>query len=66
MWSGRLQINKIERYKFEDLTIYALLISYGDPSTFQEDIASHDKDKCMGVMMEEIESLRENETWEHV
>lgn len=33
------------RYGFEDLIAYALLISSGNPYTFQEAMASQEKDK---------------------
>jgi transposase InsO family protein len=55
-----------QRYGFEDLAAYALLTSSGDPSTFREAISSQEKDKWMGAMMEEMESLKKNQTWELV
>uniref|UniRef100_A0A2N9G064 Uncharacterized protein n=1 Tax=Fagus sylvatica TaxID=28930 RepID=A0A2N9G064_FAGSY len=52
------------RYGFEDLVSYALLTSSKDPSTFQEAIDSSENDKWMEVMVEEMESLSKNKTWE--
>jgi hypothetical protein len=52
------------RYGFEDLVSYALLTSTEDPSTFQEAIESFEKDKWMKAMVEEMESLSKNKTWE--
>ncbi|MCI31091.1 hypothetical protein A2U01_0052302, partial [Trifolium medium] len=40
------------RYGFEDLAAYALLTSYGDPSTFREAIVIQEKDKWMGAMID--------------
>ena len=52
------------RYKFKDLASYCLLISSGDPSTFQESIDSFEKDKWMEVMVEDMESLNKSKTQE--
>ena len=43
---------------------FALLISSGDPLTFQEAMLNEEKDRWMGAMVEEMESLHENQTWE--
>ena len=50
-------------YGFEDLVSYALITSSGDPTTFQEAIHSQEKSRWMGVMVEEIQSLHKNQTW---
>ena len=50
------------RYGFEDLASYCLVISSGDPSTFQEVVDSSERDKCMEAMVEEMESLNKNKT----
>ena len=52
------------RYGFEDLVSYALSTTSGDPSTFQKAITSSEKDRWMEAMMEEMESLHKNKTWE--
>jgi hypothetical protein len=52
------------RYGFDDLVSYALITSSEDPSTFQEAIDSSEKDKWMEAMVEEMESLSKNKTWE--
>lgn len=54
------------RYKFENLTVCALLTSSGDHSTFRKAMASQEKDKWMNDMVEEMESLKKNETWDLV
>lgn len=52
------------RYGFEDTVSYALIFSSQEPTIFQETISSPKMDKWMEVMMEEIESLYKNQTWE--
>jgi hypothetical protein len=52
------------RYGFDDLVSYALITSSEDPSTFQEAIDNTEKDKWMETMVEEMESLSKNKTWE--
>ncbi|RVX11676.1 Retrovirus-related Pol polyprotein from transposon TNT 1-94 [Vitis vinifera] len=54
------------RYGFEDLVSYALITSNGDPTTFQEALHSQKKSRWMGVMVEEIQSLYKNQTWDLV
>lgn len=51
-----------ERYEYEDLIAYALLTSFGDPSTFWEAISNQEKDKWMVEMMDEMKSLNKNKT----
>ena len=50
------------RNGFENLASYCLVISSGDPSTFQEAIDSSERDKWMEAMVEEMESLNKNKT----
>ena len=53
-------IKLVVRYEFEELAklvAFALLISVGDPSTFQEAMNSLEKDKWVGAMVEEMKSL---------
>src|ERR1044072_582813 len=54
------------RFGFEEIAAYALLTSSGDPSTFREALNSPEKDRWMGAMQEEMESLKKNETWDLV
>ena len=49
-------------YDFEDMVFYALVISSGDPTTFQEAVNSQDKSKWMGATVEEMMSLYKNQT----
>lgn len=51
-------------YGFEDLTSCCLLISSKDPSILQDAINSHERDKWMKAMMEEMKYLNKNKTWE--
>jgi hypothetical protein len=54
------------RYGFEDIVSYAIVISRGDPITFQEVVNSQEKSKWMGAMTKEMESLHKNQTWDLV
>lgn len=64
--TGRLRrtIRPPERYGFEDMASYALSTTSGDPSTFQDAIISSERDRWMEAMVEEMESLKKNKTWE--
>ena len=48
------------RYSFEDMVSYALVISSGDPTTFQKAVNNQEKSNWMGAMAEEMESLHKN------
>ena len=54
------------RYGFQDLVSYALIISSGDPTNFQEAVHSQEKGSWMGAMEEEMQSLHKNQMWEFV
>ena len=45
---------------------YALISVNGDPENFVEAMESPDKESWMQGMMEEMESLRRNQTWQLV
>ena len=45
---------------------FALVTSGGDPFTFKEAINRKDTDKWLVAMLEEMESLQNNKTWELV
>ena len=53
-------------YGFEDLVSYALITSSRDPTTFQEAIHSQEKSRWVGEVVEEIQSLHKNQTWDLV
>ena len=63
---SRRTIKTPTRYGFEDLVSYALITSSEDPTTFQEAIHNQEKSKWMGAMVEEIQSLHKNQTWDLV
>ena len=48
------------------LATFALFISVKDPSTFQEAMKNQETDRLMGGLVEEIEFLHKNHTWELV
>ena len=60
MGRPKCTIRSPTRYDFEDLVSYALVTNSGDPTTFQEAMECQEKDRWMGTMMEEIESLHKN------
>ena len=62
----RRTIKPPTRYGFEDLVSYALITSSGDPTTFQEAIHNQEKSRWMGAMVEEIQFLHKNQTWDLV
>ena len=58
---------KPEKYGFDqDEVNYALNVSQGDPTTYQEAIASDDRESWMVAMSEEMQSLDKNSVWELV
>ena len=63
---SRRTIKPPTRYGFEDLVSDALITSSGDPTTFQEAIHGQEKSRWMGVIVEEIQSLHKNQTWDLV
>ena len=56
-------IRKPERYSMDEVISYALVIVNEDPKTFKEAMESPDNESWMQGMMEEMESLRRNDTW---
>jgi len=52
------------KVSFEDMVSFALNITSEDPTSFQEAITSQDRENWMGTMVEEMESLQKNHTWE--
>ncbi|KAE8721509.1 hypothetical protein F3Y22_tig00015910pilonHSYRG00102 [Hibiscus syriacus] len=51
---------------FEDLVSFAIIVSSDDPITFHDAVTSQENDKWMTAMVEEMESLNHNRTWELV
>ncbi|CAL2225288.1 unnamed protein product [Prunus armeniaca] len=47
-----------------DAVLYALNMSEGDPTTFQEVVESSEQESWMSAMMDEMESLHRNSVWE--
>ncbi|KAE8685445.1 hypothetical protein F3Y22_tig00111098pilonHSYRG00167 [Hibiscus syriacus] len=62
----RTNIKPPNRLGFEDLVSFALIVSSDDPVTFHDAITSQENDKWMAAMVEEMESLNHNRTWELV
>jgi hypothetical protein len=56
----RRTIRPPTRYNYEDMASYALVISSGDPTTFQEVVNNKEKSRWVGDMAEEMESLHKN------
>ncbi|KAE8669591.1 hypothetical protein F3Y22_tig00112230pilonHSYRG00138 [Hibiscus syriacus] len=62
----RTNIKPPNRLGFEDLVSFALTVSSDDPVTFHDAVTSQENDKWMAAMVEEMESLNHNRTWELV
>ncbi|KAE8673575.1 hypothetical protein F3Y22_tig00111779pilonHSYRG00138 [Hibiscus syriacus] len=62
----RTNIKPPNRLDFEDLVSFALIVSSDDPITFHDVVTSQENDKWMAAMVEEMESLNQNRTWELV
>ncbi|KAE8699949.1 hypothetical protein F3Y22_tig00110569pilonHSYRG00219 [Hibiscus syriacus] len=62
----QMNIKPPSRLGFEDLVSFALIVSSDDPITFHDAVTSQENDKWMAAMVEEIESLNHNRTWELV
>ncbi|KAE8680841.1 pentatricopeptide repeat-containing protein [Hibiscus syriacus] len=62
----RTNIKPPNRLGFEDLVSFALTVSSDDPVTFHDAVTSQENDKWMAAMIEEMESLNHNRTWELV
>jgi hypothetical protein len=62
----RRTIKPSTKYDFEDMISYALVISSGDTTTFQEAVNSQENSRWVGAMVEEMEYLHKNRTWELV
>ena len=54
------------RYGIDEIISYALITTNGDPEIFEEAMESLDWESWMQTMMEEMESLRKNRTWQLV
>ncbi|KAE8672700.1 putative ribonuclease H protein [Hibiscus syriacus] len=62
----RTNIKPSSRLGFEDLVSFALTVSSDDLVTFHDVVTSQENDKWMAAMVEEMESLNHNRTWELV
>ena len=54
------------RYGFEDMLSFSLISSDGFPLSYEEAVRSSEKERWMEAMVEELESLKKNNTWELV
>ncbi|KAE8691550.1 ABC transporter B family member 18 [Hibiscus syriacus] len=61
-----MNIKHPNRLGFEDLVSFALTISSEDSVSFHDAVTSQKNDKWMAAMVEEMESLNHNHTWELV
>ncbi|KAL0297634.1 UNVERIFIED_CONTAM: Retrovirus-related Pol polyprotein from transposon TNT 1-94 [Sesamum radiatum] len=62
----RTNVKPPSRLGYEDMVSFALLVSGDEPTTFHGAITSQKKKEWMGAMVEEMESLHKNQTWELV
>ncbi|KAH0981676.1 hypothetical protein GBA52_008853 [Prunus armeniaca] len=66
---GDGSVYKVERactIKETNALHYALNISEGDPTTFQEAVEISERESWMSAMMDKMESLHQNSIWELV
>ena len=59
-------IRRLVRYGIDEVISYALITANGDPENYAEAMESEDHDSWMQAMMEEMESLEKNQTWQLV
>ncbi|KAE8705298.1 Mitogen-activated protein kinase kinase kinase YODA [Hibiscus syriacus] len=62
----RMNIKPPSRLGFEDFVSFALIVSSDDQVNFHDAVTSPENDKWMVAMVEEMESLNHNRTWELV
>ncbi|KAL0419201.1 UNVERIFIED_CONTAM: Retrovirus-related Pol polyprotein from transposon TNT 1-94 [Sesamum radiatum] len=62
----RTNVKPPSKLGYEDMVSFALLVSGDESTTFHGAITSQEKKKWMGPMVEEMESLHKNQTWELV
>ncbi|KAL0459209.1 UNVERIFIED_CONTAM: Retrovirus-related Pol polyprotein from transposon TNT 1-94 [Sesamum latifolium] len=62
----RTNVKPPSRLGYEDMVAFALLVSGDEPTTFHGAITSQEKKEWMGAMVEKMESLQKNHTWELV
>ncbi|KAL0378427.1 UNVERIFIED_CONTAM: Retrovirus-related Pol polyprotein from transposon TNT 1-94 [Sesamum radiatum] len=62
----RINVKPPSRLGYEDMVFFALLVSGDEPTTFHEAITSQENKEWMCTMVEEMESLQKNHTWELV
>ncbi|KAL0312809.1 UNVERIFIED_CONTAM: hypothetical protein Sradi_5680200 [Sesamum radiatum] len=62
----RTNIKPSSRLGYEDMVAFVYLISGYKPTTFHGAITSQKKEEWMGAMVEEMDSLQKNCTWELV
>ncbi|KAK4382649.1 Retrovirus-related Pol polyprotein from transposon TNT 1-94 [Sesamum angolense] len=60
----RTNVKPPSRLGYEDMVSFALLVSGDEPTTFHGAITSQEKKERMGAVVEEMESLHKNQTWE--
>ncbi|KAL0291557.1 UNVERIFIED_CONTAM: hypothetical protein Scaly_2631800 [Sesamum calycinum] len=61
----RTNVKPPSRLGYEGMVSFALLVSGDEPTTFHRAITSQEKE-WMGAMVEKMESLHKNQTWELV
>ena len=54
------------QYGIDEIISYAFITTNGDQKIFEEAMESSDRESWMQAMMEEMESLRKNRTWQLV
>ncbi|KAL0318215.1 UNVERIFIED_CONTAM: Retrovirus-related Pol polyprotein from transposon TNT 1-94 [Sesamum calycinum] len=62
----RTNVKLPSRLGYEDMVSFVLLVSGDEPTTFHGAITSQEKKEWVGTMVEEMEFLHKNQTWELV
>lgn len=55
-------VRQSERYSFGDTMSYTLVVANGDPQTYEEVVASQERERWVQAMIEEMQSLHKNQT----
>ena len=60
------QIRPPIRFGYDDDAAFALISDFGEPLSYSEAISHPEQAKWTQAMLEEVESLHQNETWDLV
>ena len=64
LYKPQYTIRRPIRYGIDEAISYALITTNGDPKNYAKAMENNDKESLTQVMMEEMESLKKNQTWQ--